>query len=203
MPDQGLEAYLQKLQAERAKLDVQIAGVLVELGREPSENGGLVTFPPPGMPPTGGVIREPVVMGRVRPDEFFRMSLGEAVKRYLEIMKQPQNPTAIVNALKAGGVLTQSKNFYTTVWTSLKRLRADGELVNTPTGWALSDWYPNKPRGGGDEKQSKRGKKRSKRAAAPKPRRAGSWQSFAAEQIKAGKTMKEAGEAWRKKKGEA
>lgn len=64
------------------------------------------------------------------------------------------------------------------------------------------DWYPNKPKGAGNGKKPKRGKKRSKTAAAPKPKRAGSWQSFAAEQIKAGKTMKEAGEAWRKKKAE-
>jgi hypothetical protein len=213
MSDQGLEAYLAKLQAERAMLDIRIAGVRAELGME--------AVPEVGAGPdylnaaaTSAAPREPTVTGRVRSDEFYRMSIPEAVKRYLEIMKQPQPPSAIVAALKAGGVLSQSKNFYTTVWTAMRRQRVVGELVNTPTGWALSDWYPNKPKVAGEAKKAKKkGKKHTKTAqkpkkpakvakvASPAPRKGG-WHSYLAERLAAGKTMKEAGAEWRKKKGD-
>jgi hypothetical protein len=145
------------------------------------------------------------------------MSIPEAVRRYMEIMKAPQTPTAIVGALKAGGVLSESKNFYTTVWTALKRLKKSGDIVNTRTGWGLSDWYPNKPKGGIEERRPKKKARKPKKAAqasqtptakAPPPAKkakveAGSYREFLTEQRKAGKTLEEIGAAWRAKKASA
>lgn len=211
MADQGLDlgAYLAQLKEERARLDIIIADVARRLGVDANGTSGSASAVAATGTGAGASVRESIVTGRVRSDEFFRMSIPEAVKRFLEIIKQPQSPTAIVNALKAGGVLSQSKNFYTTVWTALRRLRAAGELVNTPSGWGLSVWYPNKPKASGDETKQRKGKKRPKAARAPKkpartakpaPRQASGWHGFVAEQMKAGKTMKEAAEVWRKKK---
>ncbi len=216
MADQGLDisTYLAELEDERAKLDIQIAGLRARLGLGPSDtNGGGPTL----RVTATGTVREPTVTGKIRPDEFFRMSIPEAIKRYLEIMKQPQPPSAITTGLKAGGILSESKNFYTTVWTAIKRLRAAGEIVSTQRGaWALSEWYPNRPKGGGDEKKGKKGKKYGKVAQkagkapqragrAPKAgtRRASPYSAFVGQQMKAGKTMKQAIEAWREQKGEA
>ncbi len=228
MADQpvDLATYLMELEADRAKLDVLIAGIRGRLGLG-AENGNAPS-PSPAMPQ-----RDSGVPGRVRPDEFFRMSIPESIRRYLEIMKAPQAPTAIVSALKAGGVLSESKNFYTTVWTAIKRGKASGELVNTKTGWALSEWYPNRPKAPDDDSGARSGKKRRKGAQrAKKPSRQGksakkrekpaagqdaqataqpsggegkrtNYNTFMSQEMKAGKTMKQAAEAWRKQKGAA
>jgi hypothetical protein len=215
MADQNLDvgAYLAGLKAERARLDIVIAHIESTLGLTPSDTSyaGMGATGAMGMPSTG---RE--AAGKVRSDEFFRMSIPEAVRRYLEIMKAPQSPTAIVGALKAGGVLSESKNFYTTVWTALKRLRKAGDIVNTRTGWGLSDWYPNKPKGAVEDKKGKRGKQKKGRKAASKapqapkepvattasgPKATGTYQAFVAAQRKAGKNLKEIGVAWQASKG--
>jgi hypothetical protein len=216
MPDQGLDAseYLAELEDQRAKLDIQIAGLRERLGLGPPDgNGGGPTL----RGSATGTVRDPTVTGRIRSDEFFRMSIPEAIKRYLEIMKQPQPPTAIATGLKAGGILTESKNFYTTVWTAIKRLRAAGEIVSTQRGaWALSEWYPNRPKAGGDERKGKKGKRHGKASQkarkAPRATKKGSgaskrqtskYSAFVGQQMKAGKTMRQAIEAWREQKGES
>jgi hypothetical protein len=213
MADLDLNTYLAELEAQRASLDIQINGVRARLGLSPSDT---TTVNLPGVQANASVgVIKPVITGKVRSDEFYRMSIPEAVETYLEIMKQPQSPTAIVNALKAGGILSQSKNFYTTVWTAMKRLRSAGRIVNTPGGWGLSDWYPNKPKAEVEEKKPSKGKgkkpkpQRGKKSAKipRKPRKpaegaqqTGGWRAFLAAQLKAGKTMQEASEIWKTQK---
>lgn len=220
MADQTLDlsAYLAQLETQRATLNIQIAGVREALNLSP-ENGGNSGVTKSIQGTDSGVGREgPAKV--VRSDEFFRMSIPEAVKRFLEIMKQPQSPTDIVAALKRGGVLTESKNFYTTVWTAIKRLKARGEIVNTANGWGLADWYRNRSKGGEDKPakktRTKKGKvkgAKARRKASQKatrvtetasPARAGGnpYTEFMVAQRKAGKTMQEIGAAWRKKKAE-
>ena len=105
-----------------------------------------------GLAGTGPVVlngatgREGTAPGQIRSDEFFRLSNPEAIRKFLAIMKRPQSPRAIVEGLKAGGVLSNAKNFYANIWTELKRASERGEIVNTPSGWALAEWYPNKPK---------------------------------------------------------
>ena len=87
MAEMTLQEYLQKLFAERAALDVKIAGVQQALGLEVQlqDGVGVGNGAPPAAVASG---RSGIVTGRVRSDEFFRMSIPEAVKRYLEIMKR-------------------------------------------------------------------------------------------------------------------
>lgn len=203
MPDQTLDlsTFLAELEADRARLDIQIAGLRSRLGIAASENGAA----PVGL----GAVREPSAAGRVSPTEFFRMSVPEAVIAYLEIMKQPQTPKAIADGLKAGGILSEAKHFYANVFTALKRLKAAEKVVNTKRGWAPSWWFEGRS-GGITEKKPKRHKKsvkgtqKVKKAAkaARAPKQARGFHAFMAERLKTGKTMKEAAAEWQKKKAE-
>jgi hypothetical protein len=152
--------------------------------------------------------REPGVAGQVRPDEFFRLSIPEAVKKYLAIMKRPQGPKVIVAGLEAGGVLSNAKNFYGNVYKELMRMSERGELVNTPSGWALSEWYPNKPKQIDAPRPKKRkasGSRSSRKKVVPSPKlltdgstpSGSDWQVFLADARKRGKSMREAGAEWK------
>jgi len=128
------------------------------------------------------------------------MSIPEATKRFLAIMKQPQTPKAIVDGLKAGGIISNATHFYANVFTTLKRLRLSGDVVNTTNGWGLSEWYPNKPKLA--EKPKKKGRKTAKRSGEAKPAQPSAYRQFLSEQLKAGKTMADAAQEWRKQHGE-
>jgi hypothetical protein len=189
-----------------AQLDAEV--LIEELRRrlgvaaQNSEGGALTS---PGSPLVAGA-RDAITTGQIRPDEFFSLSNPEAIRKYLAIMKRPQTPRAIVDGIRAGGVLTNAKNFYANVWTELKRARARGEIVNTPSGWALAEWYPNKPKQNDTPPSKKKGKKKRKPAkvtakttAAPTAKKS-DWAQFVAEQMKAGKTMKDAAKEWKQRK---
>ena len=216
MADQTLDlgAYLAALEAQRATLAIQIAGVREALGLPPETNGNM----PSNGVSVGGTITPRGTLtgavGRVRGDEFFRMSVPEAIKRYLEIMKQPQTPKDIAEGLKSGGILSEAKHFYANVFTALKRLRSQGVVMNTKRGWGLSEWYAGRSGTGVDskpkrgKKNAKRGRKSKKGAGATATATAASGQpsgyrAFVGQQMKAGKTMAEAAAAWRKQKGDA
>src|SRR5207248_10908249 len=186
MPEQGLQEYLKRLEAQRATVTIQIAGVRAELGL-PAEDGMAATGIP--VSPSAGDGARDIVTGRIRPDEFFRMSIPEAIKRFMEIMKQPQAPKAIADGLQAGGILSESKHFYANVFTALKRMRSQGVVVNTKKGWGLAEWYAGRS---GVLSESK--PKRPRRGKAPKgaPAKPSAYRTFLSEQMKAGKSMKDA-----------
>ncbi len=160
--------------------------------------------------------RDPALSGQIRADEFFRLSGSEAIRKYLAIMKRPQSPRAIVEGLRVGGVLSNAKNFYANVWTELKRARERGEIVNTPSGWGLAEWYPNKPKQPEPIKPIRKGRKKSnakkartsKAASAPASKASedqtkGSvmtYSQFLSEWFKAKKPKKDMGIAWKKYK---
>jgi len=208
MAEQGLQDYLAQLEGQRANLSIQIAGVRIALGLPPEDGVAGMLIPP--MSPAAGssAPRRDTVPGRIRPDEFFKMSVPEAVLAFLDIMKQPQSPKAIAEGLKAGGILSEAKHFYANVFTALKRLRAQNQVVNTKSGgWGRSDWYEG--RSGTDvaskpkrKKKGSKSTKKSKKAAGTKaaPSHKSAYHAFLAAQLKAGKTMKEAGEMWRAQK---
>jgi hypothetical protein len=148
--------------------------------------------------------------GQVRSDEFFKMSMTEAIKRYLGIMKRPQPPRTIADALKAGGFLSTAKDFNANVWTGLKRLEEAGAVANTANGWGLSEWYQGRSNFG--EPPVKKGKAKRKRAsksvtkkAAKPPKEATAsqgqtYRDFVSEQRKAGKSLAEAAKLWQARK---
>ncbi len=204
MSDQQLDlaTWLAELEAQRAQLDLMIAGVRQRLGQPVAEGEQA----PAALP---GQLTSAPQTGRIRQDEFFRMKIPDAIKKYLHIMKQPQTPKTIEEALKTGGLLTNSKDFYATLSTALKRLKEADVVVNTTNGWGLAEWYPSKPKG--PDEKPKKGKGRGKAGKAPKAKPGtesasapkSAYHVFLAEAMKGGKTMAQAAEEWRKQKNGA
>jgi hypothetical protein len=76
----------------------------------------------------------------IGPDEFFRMSTPDAIKKFLKIVGKPARAaTDIVDGLKRGGSNTAN---YTNVYTALGRLKVKGEVVKVGENWGLDEWYP-------------------------------------------------------------
>jgi len=207
MADQpDVNTLLAQLEAERAELDLTIARIRRFL-MLPEGNGG--GNPPSGATSPANVGRDSAVTGRVRTDEFFRLSQREAIVKYLNIMKQPQSPMSIVNGLKAGGVLTNAKKFYANINTELKRMKARDLVVNTPSGWGLAEWYPQKPKQAEPDKPKKKKKKKTAKSAKSHKATNGSgtidpdkmnWHQFLGAAAKEGKTMHQAAKEWNQRK---
>lgn len=211
MADQtDVNTLLAQLEAERAELDLTISRIRRFLMLPDGNAGGGSSASPAGTQSSALVGRDVAVTGRVRPDEFFRLSQRDAIIKYLGIMKQPQNPMSIANGLKAGGVLTNAKNFYANVQTELKRMKARDIVVNTTSGWGLAEWYPQRPK----QNEPAKPAKRKKKSAAHHARKAHShtkstspidpdkmnWHQFLGAAAKAGKTMEQAAKEWKERK---
>ncbi len=189
---------LAKLETEAAAALQAIAGIRAALGLPPWSG-------PSGAPlaSSADTSRESAV-GVIRPDEFFRMSVPDAIKKYLSIMRKPQSPKAIAEGLKAGGILSNASDFYANITTAIKRLDAAGFVANTPNGWGLSEWYPSRPKVAESPRKAK-GKKRHPKGMSPKSTTTNvqglsDYQLFVREARKAGKDLKQISEEWRARK---
>lgn len=80
----------------------------------------------------------------IAPDAFFAMSIGDAIKKFLAMVKQKQPIPEIVRALELGGLQHTSKDFAATVRSALFReLRKDDpEIVKVGDDYGLTEWYP-------------------------------------------------------------
>jgi hypothetical protein len=87
----------------------------------------------------------------IQSDTFFGMSTSGAIRKYLSMMKRPQSPRTIADALHAGGQshALNPKVAYTNTYTALTRMQEAGEAVKIKTGdWGLAEWYnTNRPKG--------------------------------------------------------
>ncbi len=95
-------------------------------------------------------------------DMFFGMTLPDAIRSYLSMMKRPTKASAIIKALVDGGFQTTSGNFDGLVRSAISQ-RLRGEVVNLPNGWALASWYPGRT----FEKKTKKKTRTRKRKARP------------------------------------
>jgi hypothetical protein len=81
----------------------------------------------------------------VQHDSFFGMTIGDAAKKYLSMMKVTKSTADIAGALERGGLKHTSKDFPTTV-RSILGPRED--FTRVPNGdWGLAEWYAGKGRG--------------------------------------------------------
>lgn len=79
----------------------------------------------------------------IEPDAFFRMTVSDSIKKYLNIVKRPKTAKDIVEGLQQGGLTTKAKNLYATVYPTLLRMEEGGIVVRvTSTEWGLAEWYP-------------------------------------------------------------
>ena len=124
---------LADLKMRRAKLDDAISAIQLITGDE-TEAGDVSV--PNTLPATPGQAQVP------SSHAFFGMSIGEAAKKYLEMVKTPTKAVDIARALKDGGLLNQSPTFAATVSTTLRR---DTVLTQLPDKrWGLASWFGSK-----------------------------------------------------------
>jgi hypothetical protein len=136
-------AVLADLEAKRAELDSAIAVIKREMGMSAA--------------PTQAGHAKQSATHELTPTAFFGMSVGDAAKKYLSIVKEDRTTPAIADALLKHGLKTTSKNFSVTVFSALERKEDAGELVRPKRGlWGLPQWYPGfRPKkDNGDKKES-------------------------------------------------
>ncbi|MGH9453206.1 MAG: hypothetical protein ACRD2O_04460 [Terriglobia bacterium] len=115
---------LESWKRERAELDAAIAVLEKKIA---TRSGSTLVL--------GGI------SGQIGPDEFFRLSTPEAIKKFLKIVGKPaRSTTDIIDGLKAGGMDTN----YTNVYTALMRLQKRG-VAKVGDSWGLDEWYPPAP----------------------------------------------------------
>jgi len=147
------EAVLTDLRAKRASLDVAIAGIeqLQAVGTGSADLGAATKVIDPASIPD---------------DAFFGLSVVEAAKKYLGIVKRKQSVQEIADALERGGLPHTSSKFVATVATMLRRA-SDPDLAKVGRGdWGLANWYGNRR-----PKQDVPSTKKPRASATRQPRR--------------------------------
>jgi len=123
------EAVLADLRDKRAKLDAAIAGIEQFLLGRPSSSAEAGAEAP----------SQARLPEQIESDSFFNLSTTEAIKKYLRMVKKPKPAKVIHDALLEGGFITTAKNFYSNVYTAMKRSR---DFMNVGGGnWGLAEWY--------------------------------------------------------------
>jgi len=150
---------LADLEAKRAVLDGLIENLrnVLNLGAQVTVGGGVNAGSNKSIDPSS-----------IRDDAFFGLSIGDAAKRYLEMVKRKQSVKEIAEALDRGGLPHSSSNFVNTVGTMIRRAaKADPELVRIGRGeWGLAGWYGNRrPKPTEPPKKAKRQKRRERRSS--------------------------------------
>ena len=150
------QAVLADLRARRRQLDAAIASIETILGSGAStvdladdEEASAASETNQGSTPPA--TRRPVGAGAgIQNDTFFGLSTAAAIRKYLNLMKRPQTPKNIADALQAGGQIhaVDEKSAYVNTYSALRKGLARGETVQIKNGdWGLAEWYANKPKG--------------------------------------------------------
>jgi hypothetical protein len=85
-------------------------------------------------------------MGERRADPasntFAGMTLGDAAAAFIRSVGREQTTREIVNGLQSGGVSTNSKNLFTTMYNVLSKRaeRENSDIVKSGTGWTLREF---------------------------------------------------------------
>lgn len=126
------DLYLAELRAKREKIDQIIA--FIEESGDPTGGGN------GGGAPKGGSTDTPQI-GR---HEFVGLAVPEATKRYLrKIGQRLASPREIAGGLIQGGQSTADvESVYVNVYSALKRLRANDEVVKQGQEWGLAEVFP-------------------------------------------------------------
>lgn len=80
----------------------------------------------------------------IRRDSFFGMTIPDAARKYLTIVKATKSNPMLCQALLDGGFKTSSANFSEVVRSTLQRNR---DFVKVNGEWGLSEWYGNRGAG--------------------------------------------------------
>jgi hypothetical protein len=72
-------------------------------------------------------------------DTFFQMSIPDAARKYLTIVKRTQPLAVMGEALLSGGLKSASQNFSENLRSIVAR---DDRFVRVNSEWGLAEWYP-------------------------------------------------------------
>jgi hypothetical protein len=103
---------------------------------------GAIALPLPAAPPKTSMSEADIPR-----DAFFGMTIPEAAKKYLAIVKATKPNTELCAVLLKGGFKTQANNFQEVVRSTLQR---HPDFVKVSGEWGLADWYGNR---GGNRRQ--------------------------------------------------
>jgi hypothetical protein len=139
---------IEKLLEDRADIDRMVAWATRKLKEETGELPVTASQPQPNAKPIN-----PIRYGSLAPDTFFRMTVPDAIKKYLNIAKRPKTAKDITAALDSGGLTHQAKNLYATVYPTLMRMEGNNDVARVGKGeWGLAEWYPGSRKGNQEEK---------------------------------------------------
>lgn len=142
MPDETQSPYdavIADLEQKRSHLTAAI-----DLLKALRSNGTVTALPVSGDPSRAQQETE------IPRDAFFGMTIPEASKKYLSIVKVTKANPDLCNALLAGGFKTQSNNFSEVVRSTLQR---HPEFVKVSGQWGLAEWYGGR---GGSNRRPRR-----------------------------------------------
>ncbi len=118
------QAVLDDLKARRAQLDSAIAAIEAIMG--------LASTSTTTSAPSSGALA---------PDAFFSMSIPDATKKLLTMMKRRLSTNDIMRYLKQGGLPEPA---YNTLYAVLRRRQSQvGDIINVNGEWGLKEWTPN------------------------------------------------------------
>jgi hypothetical protein len=132
MDKENYSVILADLEADKAEIESLIAYVKRKLGQ--GDNGASSE---------GQGMRTQSSNSAIPTDAFFGLSLVEAAKKYLSMVKAPKTAREIADALEGGGFKTTSQNFSNTVFSVLSREdKNEGAIAKVNRGFGLAEWYP-------------------------------------------------------------
>ena len=171
-PPVDYEAVLADLESRREAIERAITGIrslLAQTSRTGNPNQRTETAEPPENAPARATPAGRTSVGRpLGSDTFFGLRVADAARKYLRIVHELQPTQAICDALRAGGLRTHSKNFYSTVYTALQREQhSETGFVRVGRDWGLAEWYPGRPK-------DRRPRGEGREQETPSPRAAGS-----------------------------
>ena len=141
MADHSVDHYgavLADLEAQRATIDAAITAI------KALQAGGKITI--------GGSLGSPTANNAqldIPVDAFHKMTVSQAIRKYLSMRRKPATTPEIVEALTTGGQAgSDGSNFMVVVNNTLNRMQApDGGISKVKRGvWGLSEWYQDKPK---------------------------------------------------------
>ena len=132
--DASMGAYrtvLKDLKRRKKVIDAAIAGVTALIGESEAELQACL----PALPHKTQEPRD------VASGSFADLTLTDAARAYLDMVREPQSTTEIAEALERGGYPTESRNFRNTVRSVLDRhAKTVGEIVKVHRNWGLAEW---------------------------------------------------------------
>jgi DNA-directed RNA polymerase delta subunit len=119
------DAVLADLQAKRDQIDAAIAAINLIRGGVASATSPSAAMSQRGIPANA----------------FFTMGIGEAARKYLEMVKGKQTVGQITKALEQGGMPPLKVN---TVYAALRRREAiNKDIIRLGEEWGLREWFSN------------------------------------------------------------